>query len=141
MLEYVFFEEEPRERFQDFLDGEGLDWTLEARDPETLVLLDDTGIDDALADRIEALYDELFDMEQALYEAGIPESTEHYAGTGVVVNLKDGRTVYAYLPAELLNRVLSVISPEELGTLVDAIVCAVEDPDERTFCQRMREDD
>ena len=141
MLEYVFFEEEPRERFQDFLDGEGLDWTLEVRDPETLVLLDDTEIDDALADRIEDLYDELFDLERALYESGMPESAEHYTGTGVVVNLKDGRRVYAKLPAELLSRVLSVISPEELGTFVDAIVCAVEDPDERTFCQRMRDGD
>ncbi len=141
MLEYVFFEQEPRERFQDFLGEQGLNWTLEPRDPETLVVIDDAEIDDELADRIEDLYDELFDMEQALYEAGLPESAEHYAGTGVVVNLKDGRAVYANLPPELLNRVLSVISPEELGTIVDAIVSAVEDPDERTFCQRMREDD
>jgi hypothetical protein len=37
--------------------------------------------------------------------------------------------------------VLSVISPVELGAIVDAIVSAVEDPDERTVCQRMREGD
>ena len=141
MLEYVFFEQEPRERFQRFLDEQGLAWTQEKRDPETLVVIDDESIDDERADRIEAVYDELFAMEQALYEASIPQSAEHYAGTGVVVNLKDGRSVYANLPAELLNRVLSVVSPQELGTIVDAIVSAVEDPDERTFCQRMREGD
>ena len=141
MLEYVFFEQEPRERFQGFLAEQGLDWTLETRDPETLVVIDDATIDDELADRIEDLYDELFDMEQAIYEASIPKSPDHYIGTGVVVNLKDGRAVYANLPPELLNRVLTVVSPEELGTIVDAIVSAVEDPDERTFCQRMREAD
>ena len=141
MLEYVFFEQEPRERFQGFLAEQGIDWTLETRDPETLVVIDDATIDDELADRIEDLYDELFDMEQAIYEASIPKSPDHYTGTGVVVNLKDGRAVYANLPPELLNRVLTVVSPEELGTIVDAIVSAVEDPDERTFCQRMREAD
>lgn len=140
MLEYVFFEEEPRQRFQTFLDQKGLTWTLQSGDPETLVVLDDSAVDDALADHIESLYDELFAMEQAIYEASVCESAEHYTGTGVVVNLSDGRSVYADLAPDLLNRILSVITPVELGTMVDAIVSAVENPDERTYCQRIRED-
>ena len=134
MLEYVFFHEEPRTRFQHYLSELNIGWIQVDGDPESLVQV----AEDALADRIEAVYDELFSADQALYDASLPESAEHYAGSGLVVNLKDGRSVYADLSPALLNRVLSAVSPEELGTLVDAIVSAVENPDERSFCQRMR---
>ncbi len=36
----------------------------------------------------------------------------------------------------LLNRMLEVITADELGQFIDAIVDAVENPDERPFCQR-----
>ena len=36
----------------------------------------------------------------------------------------------------LMQRLLTAISPEELGELVNVIVDAVENPDERSFCQR-----
>ncbi len=139
MLEYVFFHEEPRTRFQVFLAEQGIGWTVAHGDPETLVQVVEEGIDDPLADRLEAVYDELFDLDQSLYDASLAESAEHYAGSGVAVHLKDGRCAYANVAPALLNRVLSAISPEELGTLVDAIVTAVEEPDERTFCQKMRD--
>ncbi len=139
MLEYVFFHEEPRTRFQHYLSELNIGWIQVDGDPESLVQVAEDEVDDALADRIEAVYDELFSADQALYDASLPESAEHYAGSGLVVNLKDGRSVYADLSPVLLNRVLSAVSPEELGTLVDAIVSAVENPDERSFCQRMRE--
>lgn len=139
MLEYVFFHDEPRTRFQHYLSELNIGWIQVDGDPESLVQVAEDEVDDALADRIEAVYDELFSADQALYDASLPESAEHYAGSGLVVNLKDGRSVYADLSPALLNRVLSAVSPEELGTLVDAIVSAVENPDERSFCQRMRE--
>jgi hypothetical protein len=82
----------------------------------------------------------MFELDQRLYEETVPDSPESYHASGVVVNLKDGRTVYAEVRPALLSKVMGAISPEELGELVDAIVQAVEDPDERTFCQRMRGD-
>jgi len=39
----------------------------------------------------------------------------------------------------LLNRIVSVISPEEFGVVVDAIADAVENPQPKTYCQRVRE--
>ena len=95
MLEYVFFHDEPRTRFQHYLSELNIGWIQVDGDPESLVQVAEDEVDDALADRIEAVYDELFSADQALYDASLPESAEHYAGSGLVVNLKDGRSVYA----------------------------------------------
>jgi hypothetical protein len=35
----------------------------------------------------------------------------------------------------MMNRLMSVLSPQEIGDLVDAIVSVVEDPDKRPICQ------
>jgi hypothetical protein len=125
MLEYVFFEKEPRQRFEAFLDKQGVPWTLEPGHPESVVVVDDTRIDATVADRLESLYDELFALEQSLFVSDKVQSQAR--PKGVPVHLKDGSTLHADLPQELVNRLLTVISPEELDLIADAIVCAFED--------------
>ncbi len=39
---------------------------LEPGDLETLVVVDETGLDDELAERVESMYDKLFAAEEAL---------------------------------------------------------------------------
>ena len=65
------------------------------------------------------------------------DTTPDQQSAGVVVNLKSGDRVYAEVPSALLARVMAALTPEELGTLVDAIVDAVENPDARSLCQRL----
>ena len=139
MLEYVFFDPEPCSRFCAFLDGKGLGPRVVQRDPERVVLVSEEAVDDDLADEIDVFYDEMFSLDRSLFDAGKGRSSDEYNASGVVVNLKDGRAVYADLPPDLLEKVMGVLTPEELGDLVNAVVDAVEDPDERTFCQRMRD--
>jgi len=141
MLEYVFFNEEPSGRFRDFLADRGVPSRLAQGDPELLVKVDEDCVDDALADEIDAFYDQMLERDQRLYEQALEQSTEHYSASGVVVNLSDGRAVYAGVRPALLAKAMEALTPEELGELVDAIVAAVESPDERTFCQRMRDED
>jgi hypothetical protein len=131
MLDYVFFQDEPRQRFIAHLAGLGIRWTQEVRDPETLVTIDDTELDDHVSERIEIVYDELLAMEQALYDAS--HSGPEYAGegSGVVATLSDGRTVYAHLPTDLVSRVLMAITPDELAVIVEAVAEAVEGANRR----------
>lgn len=131
MLEYVFFEEAPRLRFQAFLKEHGVGWTLEASPPETLVVIDDTGLDEGLTDRLESLYDELFALEQHLYSEQKAPSQQAPAATRTVLHLKDGTELRADLPPELRDRLLTVISRDELELIADAIVCAFEDSEGR----------
>ncbi len=125
MLEYVFFQEAPRKHFQDFLTEQGLAWTLEPGDLETLVVVDEAGLDDELAERIEAVYDELFSAEQSVYFTNLPQSARDDDGSGIVIQTPDGGGIYVTLPQELIQRLLTVITAEELGYLVDAIARAV----------------
>lgn len=131
MLEYVFFEEDPRRRFQGFLDEHAVPWTLESRHPETLVVVDDSRLNEALADRLESLYDELFDLEQSLFLAEKPPPTAATRTKGIGLHLKDGTKINVNLPQELIDRILGAISPEELDLVADAIVCAFEDSEDR----------
>ena len=54
----------------------------------------------------------------------------------MVVNLASGDTVYARVDPGLLGRIMQVLTPQELGEVVNAIVDAVENPDGRPLCHR-----
>ena len=52
-----------------------------------------------------------------------------------------GETSNAHIRPELLFRIMNVIDEKELGEFVRSIAEAVEKPDDRSFCQKVREDD
>jgi len=136
MLEYVFFHEEPVRRFCSFLAELGLSPGEENSGESRLVTLDEEKIDDETADRIDAFYDEMFDLDQRLYDSGMQENSGNFGSAGVVVNLGDGTSVYADVSPDLLHRIMQALTPQELGDLVNAIVDAVEKPDARPLCKR-----
>jgi len=133
MLEYIFFDRRPWRLFIDFLRDLGLHPYHREEAQGLMVLLPDD-IEDRLMDPIEARYDELLEMNDRLFAEQEGEAHVHRAG--VSVSLADGRVVEAAVPPALLNRILEVVSTDELGRFVSAIVDAVENPDERPFCQR-----
>ena len=138
MLEYVLFNAETCARFCAFLVDRGLKPETRPGDPGVVVCLAEDSVDDALAD---AFYDEIFALEQQIFDGNADPASDNYHAAGVVVNLKDGRAVYAEVSPALLNKVMQALDPRELGELVTAVVDAVENPDQRTFCQRMRDAD
>ena len=133
MLEYIFFDRRPWQRFIDFLIGLGLEPQAAEEQQGYLVRLPEE-TDDALMEEIEQCYDEMLDLNERLYHQQQGAAQVHRAG--ISVNLSDGRSVQAAVDPALLNRVLEVLSADELGQLVSAVVDAVESPDERPFCQR-----
>ena len=135
MLEYIFFDERPWRKFADYLRQMGLDPLSASEDQGFMVRLpEDT--DDDLMERIEAYYDEMLDMNEALFVEQA-DASEHQHAAGVSVNLSDGRTVQALVDPGQLNRILDVLSIDELGQFISAIVDAVENPDERSVCRRL----
>ncbi|MES9991232.1 MAG: hypothetical protein ABW098_04725 [Candidatus Thiodiazotropha sp.] len=65
-----------------------------------------------------------------------PEGKAQHHVAGVNVTLRDGRVIQAVIDPGLMRRLLTVVSPQELGEFVDTIVAAVENPDDRPLCQR-----
>ncbi len=139
MLEYVFFHRLPYQRFVEFLESKGLDARCREEEDSFEVGLPEA-LDDVLGEEVEAYYDELMDLNQALFEQDQSHDNDHYHAAGVVLNLAGGETVYADVDPILLGKVMSVLTPEQFGELVNAIVDAIERPDTRSFCQRMRDD-
>ena len=120
MLEYVFFHRQPLEHFVEFLREQGLEPELACEDEILEVHLPED-LDDALCDRIEDMYDQMMELNQMLFdEEGGAESDYHAAG--VVLNLREGKTVYARVDPLLLGRIMEVLTPEEFGQVVNAIV-------------------
>jgi len=127
MLEYVFFQEAPRKHFQEFLTEQGLAWTLETGVLETLVVVDEAGLDDELAERVESMYDELFAVEEALRAGHVAPPLRPHDSSGLTIKLPDKRSVSIQIPPELVDRMLTVITAEELAVLVEVIAQAVAD--------------
>ena len=133
MLEYIFFDERPWRRFIDYLESLGLTPQASSNEEGWLVALPED-LDDALDEKIEVFYDRMLEMNESLVAEA--EGQAHVHTAGVNVTLADGRVVQAAVDPKLMQRLLAAISADELGDLVNAIVDAVENPDERPFCQR-----
>ncbi len=140
MIDYVFFHQQPLDLFVKFLCEQGLE-------PETRVFEDrmevqvPDDLDEDLSDRIDDRYDRLIDMEGELTDAEQYDTAESYQMAGITINLKNGKTVYADVDPGLLSRLLESVTAEEFATVVDAIASAVEEEEQRTYCQRVRDGD
>jgi len=140
MLEYVFFDERPRDQFVTFLQEKSVELKLEEDEGLLKVWISEDLADD-LDEAIEDFYDDMMALNQQLYEDESNETEVGYNAAGIVLELNTGENVYAQVNPELLGRIMTVVTPDEFNTVVNAIVEAVENPDAHTPCQRIREGD
>ena len=140
MLEYVFFDERPRDQFVTFLQQKSVELKLE-EDEGLLKVWISEDLDDDLDEAIEDFYDDMMALNQQLFEDENNDAEVGYNAAGIVLELNTGDNVYAQVDPELLGRIMTVVTPDEFNTVVNAIVEAVENPDARTPCQRIREGD
>jgi len=133
MLEYIFFHDEPRKQFLQYI--ESLDIPhVEQDDTMGMIVAIPEELGEDIEDEIEVHYDKLMeDAEERLTEAGEAAEKDVAAMT---ISLQSGDTIYASVEPKVLNRILSVITTQELNDLVNSIVSSVENPDERPFCNR-----
>lgn len=136
MYEFTFLTPDGGAGFIKRLEAAGLEVTV-ASDPiaeeaTTVSIPDD--IDEALADRIEEWYEEETQAAEAeLFASGDAEAD---VSAGVWVQLTDGRSSFAPVPPDMVSRILTVLSADELGDFVSRIANAVEHPDDTPICRR-----
>jgi hypothetical protein len=136
MFEYVFFHPQPAREFADWLKQQGIPAQSRNGD-EGFIVEVPKDLDDEIDQAVDAKYEALLEMnEELLQEEHGDEAGYHMAG--ITVHLQDGRVSYADIDPKLMGRLMGCVSPEEFATLVDAIVTAVENPQEQTYCQRQR---
>ena len=133
MFDYIFFANEPRDRFLAYLEEKGITPEMADNGEERVVKIDED-IDDALLDSIDEFYDAMMELNEAIVAAEEGEAHRHAAG--ITINLGDGSSVQVAVEPEFLNRLLEAISIEELGQFVNRIADAVENPDDTPFCKK-----
>lgn len=137
MLEFIFFHKSPHSQFIEWLRHKGLEPESSTTDEVYQVYLPEE-LDDSLYDEIEEKYDVLMEMnEEILRKENADEAGYHMAG--IAVHLRDGNVSYADIDPQLLGRIMGALTAEEFANVVEAIVTAVENPQDRTFCQRQRD--
>ena len=140
MYEYILFHEKPFQLFVNWLKEKNIPVETEIEDSNYVIKIPED-LDDDLLDEIEDIYDEFMDMNEQIVNEEEKANPLNYHMAGITVTLKDGTVSHAEIEPDLMNRVISVISPSEFGDIVNAIADAVENPQPKTYCQRMREID
>lgn len=130
MLEYIFFHRQALNRFSEYLAEAAVACEI-SEDEMGLVAAVPDDLEPRIIEQIDAVYEQLLDQSENL----LSEEDATYAAA-LNIKLSDGRTISVSVAPELLNRILSVISFEELNELLDTIVSGIENPDHRPLCQR-----
>jgi hypothetical protein len=140
MLEFVLFDKRPFELFARFVRELGVEAKIGESDPqgEMFELAISEDVDDELLARIEERYDELMDMNRELYYEDNPAAADNYRVASLVLELEGGEQSQAHFDPALIASIVDAIGYEKLREFVQTIVRAVEDPDARTYCQKVR---
>lgn len=140
MLEFIFFHLNICKLFTRFAEQLGIKYEIKD-DGETITVLIPDDLDDSRVEQLEDEYDRLLDISREQTDRDEGESRENYQKASLLISLKNGEQSYAHVDMDLINRVLLNISTGELNQLVEAIVDAVENPDERSYCQIIKDGD
>lgn len=139
MLEFIFFHQTPKKRFETFLDSLKVPYKSDTQFQEsieeagfTVNISDHYELD--IIDKIEDFYDEMMDLNEELVSE--QEAGAEIKNAGISVNLSDGSVVLADVDPNLIYKLSGALTPAEIMELVSAIADAVENPDSRPLCKR-----
>ncbi|MBZ0104532.1 MAG: hypothetical protein K8H84_02780 [Sulfuricella denitrificans] len=133
MFEYMFFDEELRQRFVTHARSRGVECTLPS-DGMGLLAAAPEDMEEAVYDELDAYYDEL--MEEQAERVDMLDGEATHQAAGVRVTLSDGRPCMIKLEPALANRLLAAFTLEEMQELVNAIALSVENPEDGPVCKR-----
>ena len=140
MLEFVFFHQNISKLFTDFIAGLGIEYRVEG-DEDTITVSVSEYVDDERVEQIEDEYVRLLDLSREQTDSEEGESRQNYQKAGLLISLNNGERSYAHVDTDMVNRMLRVISTAELNRLIETIADAVENPDDRSYCQIIKDGD
>jgi len=140
MLEFIFFHNNISKLFTDFITELDIEYQVEA-DEDTITVSVSEDVDDERVEQIEDEYDRLLDLSREQTDSEEGESRQNYQKASLMISLKNGAISYAHVDVNVINRVLRTISTDELNQLIEAVADAVENPDDRSYCQIIKDGD
>lgn len=140
MLEFIFFHQNISKLFTNFIAELGIEYQVED-DDETITVSVSEDVEDDLIEQIEDEYDRLLDLSRDQTDSEEGDSRQNYQKASLLISLKTGERSYAHVDTDMVNRMLQVISTDELNRFIEAIADAVENPDDRSYCQILKDGD
>jgi len=138
MLEFIFFHQNICNIFSDYIATLNIDYQIKD-DGGSIIVAVAEDIDDARLELIEDEYDRLLDISREQTDSEEGEHQDNYQKASLLISLRNGDKSYAHVDMDLVNRVLRVISTDELNLLIESIVDAVENPDDRSYHQIIKD--
>lgn len=136
MLEYLFFNAVFAEKFSRLLKGKSLEFEQSLESIQNAILITTSeDIDDELWDEIDEAYDDLSEQDQQLLQSKLDDDSKINTA-GIYIQLKGDQQTIATIDPDVMNRMLEKISMDEFNAFIEAVVSAVEVPDETPFCER-----
>lgn len=135
MLEYLFFDEQIRSKFFDYLVAQGV--AAGKSDEQGYIVEVPEELDDALGDQIDLYYEQLLQETAELMEEGEDALEKNVAG--VTFQLANGDPCTVRLDPDMVARMLNCISMEELRDMVQLIANRIENPDNSPLCHNILE--
>lgn len=134
MLDYIFKYQQSATKFIKMIKKHKLVYkaSSDVIDNSKIISIEEPVADD-IWDKLDELYDKLEENERKRLEA---ESTDCLSATALYIELKNGGNTIASIDPELVNRILGVLTIQELNDFIHQIAKSVEDPDTTPICQR-----
>lgn len=140
LMEYVFFDESLAKRFQVYCENLGVKTELQAdlthTDDDSFTIKLNQKISLEIVDEIEEEYGKLFFGEQASMIEGNDEIGAIADACGVQVLLQSGQFTTVAIHPEIMNKILSVLSIDELQQFLAQVAEDVESPKLGPVCSR-----
>ena len=139
-MEYVFFDESLAKRFQAYCESLDVKTELEAdlthTDDDSFTIKLNQKLSTEIVDLIEEEYGELLFGEQASMIEGNDEAGAIADACGVQVQLQSGQFTTVAIHPEIMNKILSVLSIDELQQFLAQVAEDIENPKLGPICSR-----
>ncbi len=138
MLEYIFFNSSLTREFISYLDENKIDYANQTDDSfgtiqgSIISIAEDTK--DSHLNELQYLYDTLQVKQENILESSGDALLTNVAGMEVA--LKNGKTCTIKINPEIVSKILTVISFEELQSFVNDITNCVQNPDDKPVCKK-----
>ncbi len=133
-FEYLFFDPSLAEAFAAACREAGIPCEVEVGEQVNVKV--DASVGETNQQELEALYDEYFWQAQA---EQVEAEHDDFSATGIQVQLSNGEYTTIRLSPEVMNRLLSVFTVEELNQFMHEVAAAIENPNGGgTICEVLR---
>lgn len=140
LMEYVFFDEALATRFQAYCERLGASTKLVSEqthtDEDSFTVVINAILADDVNDQIEEHYGEMLFGEQAAQIEGNDNGGALADACGVQVQLQSGEFTTVAIHPETMNKILSVLSIDELQQFLAQVAEDIENPKNGPICAR-----